>query len=329
MNTDVYPAVQAVDALPDVKSLPPGSRHRYALKVVTMADGTTLHLPVNVLVGQADGPVLLMVAGVHGDEYEGITAQLELWRELNPEDVSGVVVMVPVANPPAFRASQRRNPADMLDMNRVFPGKAQGAVTEQLAYHLYHEVARRCDVVLSMHGWTFGALVVPYVEYPLNAATTEAARAAAAVFGLEYVEGFDWHPGLLVAACTKAGIVAIEPEIGGLSCTLPERRARYKQGARNLMIHLDMLSGEISAPASVSEVRREMLFAPIGGVLRRHKELEDPVAPGDAVATIADLNGTPLVTLTATAEGFVAAQRLAATVNPGDLVAVIFTVQEG
>jgi len=324
-----FPSPEQVDSLPDFGQLPPASRHSYLLRVTPMADGSSLCLPVNVLVGKEAGPHLLMVAGVHGNEYEGITAQYELWEELSPEEVSGAVVMVPVANPPAFRVGQRRNPEDMLDMNRVFPGKPDGTVTEQLAYRLYHDVAAKVDMVLSMHGWTHGSLVVPYTEYPRDLPVTEASRAAAVAFGLEYIEAFDWHPGLLVAACANAGIPAIEPEIGGLSCTVPERRVRYKQGALNLMCHLGMLPGDPDPPGEVREVTRTMHFAPVGGVLRRHKELGDAVQPGDTIATICDLNGAPLESVQAPGEGFVAAQLLAATVNPGDLVAVIFIPQEG
>ncbi len=323
------PAAEQVSALPNLTALPSASRHSYLLQVTPMADGTRLCLPVNVLIGEHSGPTLLMVAGVHGNEYEGIMAQLELWEELAPEEISGVVLMVPVANPPAFRAGFRRNPEDMIDMNRAFPGRMDGAVTEQLAYRLYHDVATRADMVLSMHGWMHGALVLPYVEYPRGMPTTGAARSAARIFGPSYIEGLDWHPGLLVAACTQAGIPAIEPEIGGLACTMPERRAQYKQGTYNLMRHLGMLPGEVQVPGAVQEVTREMLFAPLGGVLQRHKELGDPVRPGGAVATIRDLNGAPLAVIESPVEGIVAAQLLTAKVDPGDLVAVIFMPQEG
>lgn len=327
MDDSIHPPVQVVRNLPNLRTLTDISRQRYALMAATMADGTTLQLPVNVISGQRGEQVLLMVAGVHGDEHEGITAQYELWQELRPEELTGTVVMVPVANPPAFRANLRCNPADMVDMNRIFPGDPAGNITERLAYQLYREVALQCDVVLSMHGWTQGALVTPYVEYPLNSSTTEAARAAAAAFGLDYIEGFEWHPGLLVAACAKANIVAIEPEIGGLSCTLPERRDRYKIGARNLLRHLDMLSGEPGPTNSATEVQREMVFAPSGGVLHRNKELKDTVEAGEVVATITDLNGTTTASMTTSCDGFIAATRLAAAVNPGDLVTVIFTEQ--
>lgn len=317
-----------VDSIPMLDGLPASSRNLFSLTISRMADGSFVSLPVNVMVGKDTGPRLLLVAGVHGDEYEGIAAQLELWDELNPEILSGSVVMVPVANPPAFRAGQRRNPEDMLDMNRAFPGKKDGSITEQLAFRLFHEVALKVDFVLSMHGWIRGSMVVPYIEYPRNSVTTAACLAAAKAFGLEYVEAFDWNDGLLVAECTHEGIPAIEPEIGGLACTVPSHRFLYKQGVLNLLRHLGMVTGKEEGSILVREVSRSMTFAPVGGILRQHKSLREVVKSGEAIATICDLNGSHLFTCYAPGNGFIAAQNLMAAVNPGDLIDVIFTPED-
>jgi hypothetical protein len=320
--------IETVDILPDLNDLPCNSRHSFALRVAPLADGTTVCLPVNVLVGAQDGATLLMVAGVHGDEYEGITAQLELWESLQPEQVSGMVISVPVANPPAFRARQRRNPEDQVDMNRVFPGNQRGTITEQIAYRLYHDIALRADFVLSMHGWVAGGLVVPYVEYPRQSSVTETSRAAAIAFGLDYIEALDWNPGLLVAVCTQAGIPAIEPEIGGLAYTILERRMLYIRGTLSLMRHLHLLPST-DPQTSAQEVVRQMCFAPVGGVLHRHIELNGKIMQGNKLATITDFVGNPLAIIESPAEGIVAAQHLAAAINPGELVAVIFSEVEG
>ena len=86
-----------------------------------MADRTELGLPVLVTSGTSHAPRLVCVAGIHGNEPEGIMALLELWDEIEPSDVAGRLVLVPAANPSAFRAGERRNPEDPLDMNRIFP----------------------------------------------------------------------------------------------------------------------------------------------------------------------------------------------------------------
>ena len=316
--------LQHTDHPLDIEALPLLSRHRFAYRVTTMADGTTLALPVMVMRGGKAGPRLACVAGVHGNEHEGITALLELWEELDLAGIAGTLMMAPVGNPPAFHKASRRNPEDMLDMNRSFPGRIDGSVTEQLAYHLYHGIVQGADMLLSMHGWTDDSLVVPYTEYPRESPVSQASLAAARSFGLEYLEAFDWPPGLLVAVASRAGIPSIEPEIGGQGVTLPERRARYKLGVRNLMKHLGMLPGSPETPEPIRHVERAMLYAPAGGIIRRCAELGDGIQEQGMVAVITDLTGEPLAEIRSPLEGFVASLRLRASVNPGDLIATIF-----
>jgi predicted deacylase len=267
------------------------------------------------------------VAGIHGNEPEGITALLELWDEINLDALRGTVVLVPVANPPAFRAGERRNPHDGLDMNRIFPGNATGTITERLAYRLYTDVVTGADFVLTLHGWTRGGMVTPYVEYPRHGEVATASRAAAAAFGLEWIEAFAWPPGMLAAVCARNGIPAIEPEIGGLECTTPERRALYKRGVRNLMRHLGLLPGEPDIERPAQDVVRAAIMAPVGGVIHRQRELGEDVCAGERIAIISDLLGHPLAEVRAPMAGFIAAQRLAAAVNPGEQIAVIFRVE--
>lgn len=298
------------------------------LVVSGMADGTEVALPVLVAAGAVAGPRLVSVAGIHGNEPEGITALLDVWNVLDPGDLRGTLVIVPVANPPAFRAGERRNPEDPLDMNRIFPGRGDGTITERLAHCLVHDVVHGADFVLSLHGWGRGGMVVPYTEYPRDAPVTEVCRAAAAAFGLEWLEALDWPPGLLVAVCTRQGIPAIEPEIGGLECTIPERRALYKRGVYNLLRHLSMLAGEPEVPQRSRDVTRAQVVAPLGGVVQRLVELGTEVRAGEGIAVITNLLGQPLAEVLSPIDGFMAAQRLAAAVNPGDQIAIVFKPEE-
>ncbi|MFN8591964.1 MAG: succinylglutamate desuccinylase/aspartoacylase family protein [Thermomicrobiales bacterium] len=294
------------------------------LPVAALAHGAEVGLPVLTVTGAAPGPRLVCVAGIHGNEPEGVTALLDLWDEIEPTNLAGTLMLVPVANPPAFHAGERRNPSDPLDMNRIFPGRADGTTTERLADRLWHDIVLGADFVLSLHGWGRGGLVVPYTEYPRDSSVTAASRAAAAAFGLPWLEAFDWPPGMMVAVCARHGIPAIEPEIGGLECSVPERRALYRRGLANLLRHLGMTTGASETPDQVQDVSRVELTAPTGGVLRRRVELGDPVQPGTDIAVITGLCGETLAKVLSPIAGFVAAQRLTGAVNPGEQVAVIF-----
>jgi predicted deacylase len=193
-----------------------------------------------------------------------------------------------------------------------------------LAHRLYHDVVAGSDFVLTLHGWTRGGLVTPYVEYPRDGDVSTISRAAAAAFGLDWIEALDWPPGMLAAVCARNGIPAIEPEIGGLKCTTPERRAQYRRGIANLMRHLGMLPGAPERQRPARDVRRAAIAAPTGGVMRRQRDLGEAVRENDLIATISDLLGQPLTEVRSPISGFIAAQRMAAAVNPGEQIAVIF-----
>src|ERR1700693_1455009 len=124
----------------------------HALEITTL-DGLT-RIPFTVFIGSDRKPVALVIAGAHGDEYEGPAAIQDLLRELDPQRMGGAIIFVPVANPAAFAAATRRHPVDNGDLNRAFPGSAQGGPTEQLAHLLLQEFALVSDCVLSLHGWS-------------------------------------------------------------------------------------------------------------------------------------------------------------------------------
>jgi predicted deacylase len=323
------PTVTLVDHLPALAALAGPARYSFALRVARLADDTDLTLPVNVLVGRRPAPRLTMVAGVHGDEYDGVTAMLDLWLALDPADLDGSVAMVPVANPPAYRAMRRRSPADEIDMNRIFPGDPTGSLTHRLAARISAEVVPGSALLLSMHGWGATGLTAPYVEYPAGLPVTPASQAAAHAFGLPYVEAIDWHPGLLAAATARGGIPAIEPEIGGQAVARPDGGALYQQGTRNLLRHLGILSGTADrvTPALELTGRDDAdVIAPVGGVFRALLAPGTPVAAGAPIARITDWRGADLAVLTAPRAGVVLSMRSRAVVEPGDSVALLFAV---
>ena len=123
-----------VDAPIDVDSYGPG-HHRLSRAVARTADGADIRLPVNVLRGPRDGPRLVAIAGIHGDEHDGPAALLDLIDDIDHNNLSGTLVMVPVANPPAFRSSTRWNVADGQNLNRIFPGEPDGAKLYVLVRH--------------------------------------------------------------------------------------------------------------------------------------------------------------------------------------------------
>jgi predicted deacylase len=301
-------------------------RHRLARSVAKTADGAEICLPVNILRGPRDGPRLVAIAGIHGDEHDGPAALLDICDELDPNELTGTLVVVPIANPPAFRTNTRWNVADGQNLNRIFPGEPDGSISHWLARQLVDEVIPGADFVLTIHGWTTGWLTVPYVEYTLGHATTEAARSGAKAFGLSYLEPLGLLPGRLMSTVAGLGIPGCEVEIGGEGITLPARAEIGRRGVMNLLRHLGMKVGKPALPDDQRDVSRYELRAHIGGVFRRAEEIEvgRAIARRDALGTICGLNGEPLADVIAPAGGIVACLRHALSIEPGDLLAVIF-----
>jgi predicted deacylase len=314
-----------VDSPLVVTSYGPG-RHRLARDVATTADGAEIRLPVNILRGRRDGPRLVAIAGIHGDEHDGPAALLDVCDELDPNDLHGTLVVVPIANPPAFRTATRRNVADGENLNRIFPGDPDGSISHRLARLLVDEVIPGADFMLTIHGWTTGWLTLPYVEYTASHKTTEAARAGAAAFGLSQMEPLGMLPGRLMSTVAGMGIPGCEVEIGGEGITLPARADIGRRGVIGLLRHLRMIAGEPAIPDDQRDVTRYETRAALGGVFRRARGIEvgREIGRNDALGTICGMNGEPLREVVASADGIVACLRHALSVEPGDLIAVVF-----
>jgi predicted deacylase len=103
----------------------------------SFADGTPLQSPLHVLIGAEAGPVLYVQAAVHGDEVNGVETVRRVVTSTDPEQMRGILLAVPIKNGPGFVHHQRRNPFDKEDMNRIWPGKADGMISQHMAYNFY------------------------------------------------------------------------------------------------------------------------------------------------------------------------------------------------
>jgi predicted deacylase len=308
---------------PILAGLPRRSRHSIDLDVTRLAEGTVLRLPINIVVGNAEGPCLALVAGVHGDECEGVLALTELWNELDPATLTGRVVLVPAANPPAFAANRRTSPLDGLDLNRIFPGKPGGSPSERLAHSLFHSVLRHCDFLFSLHSWYSAGVVLPYVEFKHNIGTARASLEAAKAAGFDLIRISEWSPGLMTRVVNETGIPGMEAEIGGTGVSTPENRALYKARIRGLMGHLGMDTSQPRAhPARL--VDHVDLMAPDGGVLVVTTRLGAEIAAGETLAQISDLHNRPIAEVQSPSNGTVGAMRITGSVQAGELLFRIF-----
>ncbi len=309
----------------NVEALPSCSLYSFDFAVVRLADASWVTVPVKVAVGSRPRPRLVAIAGIHGDEPEGMLSLLDFWTRCDPGMLQGTVILVPVANPPAFASHQRRSPLDGLDLNRTFPGKESGTPSERLAYRLLQEVVNGADLVFTMHSWYAVGMVVPYVEVPgKEEPTARVSLEAATAAGFRRIREGGWPEGVFGRAARALGIPVIEAEIGGQGMSTPENRAAYVDHLTRLLHHLGILSGSPPPNPAPERYVRGQLYAPAGGMLRLAVRLGDEVQAGTLLATITDLHGEKVAEMRAPYAGLVAGVRTFVSVNPGDHVFALF-----
>jgi predicted deacylase len=311
----------------DLDRLRPGSRGSFELPVMRLPDGSDLRLPVLAAAGTSAGPVLAVLAGVHGDEYEGIRSIPEIFRSFALADLRGRLIMVPVCNLPAYRTATRSSLIDGLNLARVFPGDPQGTVTQRIAYMLTEQVIAPANLLIDLHSagiaYTMPTLVgYPYADTPLGRASYDAALA----FGCDVLWGHPPDPnagGRSISAAEQRGVPWIYTEAAGGGRTLAADVACYTTGVLNVMRHLGMLPGRPVA----QQLRCHLLGAgntdnPIrvdtSGYFVSHVELLESVVVGQVIGAVLDFAGEPIEQIRAHVDGRVVMIRGLPMIHAGE-----------
>lgn len=204
-------------------------------------------VPVAV-VKNGEGPTVLFVGGNHGGEYEGPVALLKLIRGLEPEQVQGRVIVLPALNLPAVAAGQRLSPLDNKDMNRVFPGRPNGTISEVIAHYVHEEILPLCDAVIDLHSGGASLALMPYISMHYldnrdqHKRTWQAMMAFQSPLALVMKEISG--PGLLDYAVERAGKVFLCAEVGGGGSLAPETARIMATGVDNLLRHFGLIEGQ-------------------------------------------------------------------------------------
>lgn len=268
--------------------------------------GESVTLPVLQVTGTTSGPSLLILAGVHGDEYEGVETILRLYDSLNPNKVSGAVTLIPTANPLAYRGGTRTTPEDGLNMARVFPGDPEGAPTERLAFHLHHRFIAKASFLLDLHSGGTDYAVAALVGYNHNERTElgRKSRAAAEAFGSNLLWAHpEIAPGRTISSALQLGIPWLYTETYGGRRVRREDAELFLAGTVRLMRHLGMLQPEAAAePLEQNEIVTvysdgnfdASAVSEADGFFVPAVDLNALVKEGDRIGTIYGLNGLPL-----------------------------------
>jgi len=295
----------------------PGRKAQGFLHVANRTDGCPIHMPVVIVNGRRNGPILSVVAGVHGDEYDSMIAAGRFAKELDPADVKGAVIDIPIVNTPAFDAGSRVTPIDYLNLNRVFPGKKDGTITERIAHVLNGEVMQKSNCFIDLHGGGNTLQIGPLAS--LEGEGQEALTLAKA-WGLELIWKAYPIKGLSTTAALENGARASLAEIGGESRFSEDSVNLFLSGLRNIMKYLGLLDGQPKFRDKYILADGDFVSCDSGGFYIVEKKVHDMVRNGDVIGRIYDMFGNEIDQVTAPIDGAILSVRTFAKVSPGDWV---------
>ncbi|HBY93955.1 MAG: succinylglutamate desuccinylase/aspartoacylase family protein [Ardenticatenaceae bacterium] len=318
------------------KKVTAGQKTKFRAPIAELPDGTPVTVPVVVVRGVEDGPTLALSGAIHGDEYNGVAAISRLFQQLEPRDLHGTLIGVPVMNPFAYYAERRLNIFDyeLQNLNRIFPGDPRGDLGQIMAHRLFTEIFGSTDYVIDYHegGRDFMArYLIVGGGLEEDGQTFERGREMARWFGHGvptvptrrlHVERRPGYSGTLSGATGRQGISTIAAELGGAGRVWEEHVADAIGGTRNVMIGLGMLSGEMLRTQEQQyfcethewpRPTRSGLLVPTPVA-----ELNAVVDEGELLANIVDPFGEVVEEIRAPFRSVILDTRHSAVVYPGD-----------
>ncbi len=290
------------------------------------------------LSGPLEGPHVLLLAGVHGDEYEPMAACSRLYRALQDRLLKGKITFIPHSNPTAYESCSRYG-SDGLDMARICPGKAGGSSSEEAASAV-SEIIRTADYLVDMH--TGGVMydIFPLAGYMLHPdpAVLDRQRQMALSFGLPVVWGTDPLPsGRTLSVARDAGVPSIYLEYGGGTGFREHVAEAYVSGFLNLLRSMEMIPGEYIAPDPenvywVEDPRPDSGFlqgkmpSPAAGIFVSGIPLGSQVKKGDIWGKILDPETGETTEVLADIDGLAFLMRNIVKVNRGDALGGILPI---
>ncbi len=265
--------------------VPPGTTSRLAWQPGESFAGIAVPTPVLVVNGSSSGPVLCLTAAVHGDELNGIEMVRRVLYDLDPAQLKGTVVGVPIVNLLGFKRGSRYLP-DRRDLNRHFPGNRNGSSASRIAHSFFNEIVKRCTVLADLHTGSFYRTNLPQLRADLR--NPEVAAVAESFASTAIIQSAG-APGSLRRAAVDAGIPTVTLEAGE---PMRLQAEEVEHGVRGIFALIDQLGMYRKLrvwgnPAPVHYVSR-WVRADGGGILFGKVTLGQKVRAGELLGTVTD-----------------------------------------
>jgi uncharacterized protein len=313
----------------------PGQKATGYLEVPAGVDAAT-NIPIVVINGEKHGPVLALVSGAHGTEYTSIIAIERLINQLDPSQISGTVILVPLINIQSFEQKVPHvNPVDNKSMNRFYPGKADGTQTERASFVITKQVVDRCDYLIDYHGGDLDESLRPYAYWAPTGKETQdrISKEMVLAFGLDHIIIWRDRPTDLSATryldntSTARGKPSIVVEAGYAGTVEPDDVALLVDGTLSTMRALKMLLGEprpIENPVWLDKVTDVLADGP--GIWYPLVKRGTYIQEGMKIGYITDYFGKVVLDARAPVSGVILHVNAVPSLKKGDNIADIGTI---
>jgi len=315
----------------------PGARTTGFIEIDDTGDGSA-RIPVSIIMGTKDGPILALVGGTHGYEYAPVLGLQIAAKKIDPAALSGTVIIVHVANMPSFLGRTiYYSPADGANLNRVYPGKADGTLSQRIAHVITAQVIEQSDYLVDMHSGDGNEDLRPYIYMPVtgNSEMDAKIKGMALAFGLDHIV-IDRRDNLPADASLftdmtglTRGIPSMTTEAGRVGSTAPELVRKNVDGVMNLLRHLKMLPGEEQPPQpTVWLGEYSVITSPADGLFIASVKGGNTVAAGGVLGQLVDFFGEPIETIRAPFAGMVNYVIATPPMRKGEPVAMVSKIVE-
>lgn len=296
------------------KAIPPATSTRTYWEPQDTFEAIAGPTPVLVLNGATPGPTLCLTGAVHGDEINGIEIIRRVFFELNPNELSGVLLGVPIVNQMGFRLTSRYLP-DRRDLNRFFPGDPTGSSASRIAHGFFHDVISNCDSLVDLHTGSFHRTNIPQLRADMS---TESVAQLVHGFGGMIVIHSIGAKGTLRRAAVDAGIPTVTLEAGEPMRIQEEVVVDGVERIRNLMTNLGMYrEPKFWSDAEPTYLNSRWIRSEQGGLLLSSVKLGDRVTVGDKLGKVVNPINNQEFPLVSPYNGRVIGMALNQVVMPG------------
>ncbi len=263
---------------------------------------TATRIPITIVRGAQSGPTLALIAGTHGSEVAPIIALQRVRSMIDPAALRGTVLIVHVANMPSFLGRTiYYSPIDRKNLNRVYPGKPDGTVSERIAYAITNQIIERADYLVDLHAGDGNESLRPYSYWSplgMNARADSIAQEMALAFGSDHIVVDTARPRDIRASvytqntAQLRGKPSITTETGYLGIPAEDMVQRNVDGVFRLLRYLRMLPGDVEVVRNpLFFERTEVLRSPATGVWHAKVERGQSVQKGTLVGVLTDFFG--------------------------------------